>query len=214
MDKIDLKKTLPSYRARHGEFDVIEVPPRAYLMINGHGDPNSSPEFTSAVESLYPLAYALKFFSKRELGRDYVVPPLEGLWWAADMSAFTTARDKSAWDFTLMLLVPDWLDRPQVEEVAEAVERKSAPPRLRDVRFETLDEGTCVQTLHIGPFDAEAEVLARLHDEVIPDAGLTMTGKHHEIYLSDFRRTAPERLRTILRQPVRRRSERHPPVRR
>lgn len=214
MDKIDLKKTLPSYRARHGEFDVIEVPPRAYLMINGHGDPNSSPEFTSAVESLYPLAYALKFFSKRELGRDYVVPPLEGLWWAADMSAFTTARDKSAWDFTLMLLVPDWLDRPQVEEVAEAVERKSAPPRLRDVRFETLDEGTCVQTLHIGPFDAEAEVLARLHDEVIPDADLTMTGKHHEIYLSDFRRTAPERLRTILRQPVRRRSERRPPVRR
>ena len=214
MDKIDLKKTLPSYRARHGEFDVIEVPPRAYLMINGHGDPNSSPEFTSAVESLYPLAYALKFFSKRELGRDYVVPPLEGLWWAADMSAFTTARDKSAWDFTLMLLVPDWLDRAQVEEVAEAVERKSAPPRLRDVRFETLDEGTCVQTLHIGPFDAEAEVLARLHDEVIPDAGLTMTGKHHEIYLSDFRRTAPERLRTILRQPVRRRSERRPPVRR
>lgn len=214
MDKIDLKKTLPSYRARHGEFDVIEVPPRAYLMINGHGDPNTSPEFTSAVESLYPLAYALKFFSKRELGRDYVVPPLEGLWWAADMSAFTTARDKSAWDFTLMLLVPDWLDRAQVEEVAEAVERKSAPPRLRDVRFETLDEGTCVQTLHIGPFDAEAEVLARLHDEVIPDAGLTMTGKHHEIYLSDFRRTAPERLRTILRQPVRRRSERRPPVRR
>lgn len=214
MDKIDLKKTLPSYRARHGEFDVIEVPPRAYLMINGHGDPNTSPEFTSAVESLYPLAYALKFFSKRELGRDYIVPPLEGLWWAADMSAFTTARDKSAWDFTLMLLVPDWLDRPQVEEVAEAVERKSAPPRLRDVRFETLDEGTCVQTLHIGPFDAEAEVLARLHDEVIPDAGLMMTGKHHEIYLSDFRRTAPERLRTILRQPVRRRSERHPPVRR
>lgn len=206
MDKIDLKKTLPSYRARHGEFDVIEVPPRAYLMINGHGDPNSSPEFTSAVESLYPLAYALKFLSKRELGRDYVVPPLEGLWWAEDMSAFTTARDKSAWDFTLMLLVPDWLDRAQVEEVAEAVERKSAPPRLRDVRFETLDEGTCVQTLHIGPFDAEAEVLARLHDEVIPDAGLTMTGRHHEIYLSDFRRTAPERLRTILRQPVRRRS--------
>ncbi|MFE2655458.1 GyrI-like domain-containing protein [Brevibacterium sp. NPDC059310] len=214
MDKIDLKKTLPSYRARHGEFDVIEVPPRAYLMINGHGDPNTSPEFTSAVESLYPLAYALKFLSKRELGRDYVVPPLEGLWWAADMSAFTTARDKSAWDFTLMLLVPDWLDRAQVEEVAEAVERKSAPPRLRDVRFETLDEGTCVQTLHIGPFDAEAEVLARLHDEVIPDAGLTMTGRHHEIYLSDFRRTAPERLRTILRQPVRRRSERRPPVRR
>nr|WP_284711001.1 GyrI-like domain-containing protein [Brevibacterium sp. XM4083] len=199
---------MPSYSARRGEFDVIEVPPRAYLLINGHGDPNSSPEFTSAVESLYPLAYALKFFSKRELDRDYVVPPLEGLWWAEDMSAFTTARDKSAWDFTLMLLVPDWLDRAQIAQVAEAVDRKSAPPRLRDVRFETLDEGTCVQTLHIGPFDAEAEVLAHLHDEVIPDAGMTMTGRHHEIYLSDFRRTAPERLRTILRQPVRRRSER------
>ncbi|GAA3842599.1 GyrI-like domain-containing protein [Brevibacterium ammoniilyticum] len=204
VEKIDLKKTLPSYRAKSGEFATITVPPLRYLMLDGHGDPNVSPQFTSAVESLYPLAYALKFLSKRELDRDYVVPPLEGLWWAEDMSSFTTARNKADWDFTLMLLVPDWLDRTHIDSAAEAVARKSSPPRLREVRVETLDEGTCVQTLHLGSFDSEAEVLAHLHDDVIPNAGFALTGTHHEIYLSDSRRTAPEKLRTILRQPVRR----------
>lgn len=95
MEKVDPKTSMPGYRAKRGEFETIELPVRQYLMIDGHGDPNSSPEFTSAVESLYPLAYGLKSLSKRELERDYVVPPLEGLWWADDMSAFTTARDKS-----------------------------------------------------------------------------------------------------------------------
>lgn len=203
MDKIDLKTALPSYRAKRGVFATIDVEPLRYLMLDGHGDPNTSPEFTSALRSLYPLAYALKFFSRRELGRDYVVPPLEGLWWAEDMRAFTTARSKSEWDFTLMLLVPEWLDDSHVGHAAEAVAAKSDPPRLHEIRFEALDEGLSVQTLHIGPFDAEAEVLARMHHEVIPSAGFAMTGRHHEIYLSDFRRTAPEKLRTILRQPVR-----------
>ena len=110
MDKVDFKRSLPSFRAKQGRFDVIEVPEMQYLVIDGHGDPNTSPDFTAAVTSLYPLAYGLKFFSKLELGRDYVVPPLEGLWWADDMATFTSARDKSAWYFTLMLLVPDWLD--------------------------------------------------------------------------------------------------------
>ena len=203
MDKVDLEKELPSYRAKQGEFATLEVPSLNYLMIDGHGDPNSSPEFTSAVETLFPVAYALKFFSKGELGRDYVVPPLEGLWWAEDMRAFTDARDKSQWDFTLMLLVPDWLDRSHIDHAAEAAARKRTPPRLDDVRFETLEEGTCVQTFHVGPFDAEAAVLEHMHSDVIPGAGFTLSGKHHEIYLSDLRRTAPERLRTILRQPVR-----------
>ncbi|UVI35847.1 GyrI-like domain-containing protein [Brevibacterium spongiae] len=202
MEKIDLKKSLPSFRARQGRFDTIEVPSLQYLMIDGHGDPNTSPDFSSAVASLYPLAYGLKFLSKLELGRDYVVPPLEGLWWADDMSAFTSARDKSAWDFTLMLLAPHWLDRGHVDDAVDKVRSKGSSPRLGEIRFESLREGTCVQTLHIGPFDDEAEVLEHMHSEVIPAAGMVMTGRHHEIYLSDMRRTAPERLRTILRQPV------------
>lgn len=109
-DKVDLKRSLDGYQARQGQFRVLDVPDRRYLMVDGHGDPNSSPAFIEAVEALYPVAYALKFTSKRELGRDYVVPPLEGLWWARDMEAFTSARDKSRWDWTLMLLVPDWLE--------------------------------------------------------------------------------------------------------
>ncbi|WP_309132791.1 GyrI-like domain-containing protein [Brevibacterium sp.] len=202
MDKVDLKKTVVGFRAKSGEFSTVEIPDRRYLMIDGHGDPNTSSEFSSAVETLYPLAYALKFLSKRELDRDYVVPPLEGLWWAEDMSVFTSARDKSKWDFTLMLLVPDWLDAGHVGAATEAVAGKKDVPRLGELRFELLCEGTCIQTLHIGSFDAEAAVLDHLHHEVIPGAGFELSGTHHEIYLSDFRRVAPEKLRTILRQPV------------
>ncbi len=188
MTKVDLKKDLDGYRARRGAFRVLQIPPQRYLMADGHGDPNTSPDFARAVEALYPVAYRLKFASKAA-GRDYVVPPLEGLWWSDSMYNFTTARDKSAWRWTLMLLVPEWI--PPVVDLPEGV------------RVETLDEGLCVQTLHLGSFDDEGPMLARMHDEFIPGAGLAMTGRHHEIYLSDRRRTAPERLRTILRQPVR-----------
>jgi hypothetical protein len=201
-EKIDFKKSLDAYRAKKGEFRVLDVPDLQYLMIDGHGDPNTSPAFAEAVEALYPVAYKVKFASKNDLGRDYVVPPLEGLWWAEDMDAFTTDRDKSRWEWTLMLMVPDWIDAAMVATAIEQVEAKGAPARLADVRCETLAEGRCVQTLHVGSFDDEAEVLARLHHEFVPDNGLRLSGTHHEIYLSDFRRVAPEKQRTILRQPV------------
>lgn len=201
-EKTDFKKTLDGYRARAGRFSLLDVPDLRYLMIDGHGDPNTSPEFAAAVEALYPVAYKLKFASKLDLGRDYVVPPLEGLWWADDLDAFTAARDKSRWDWTMMLMVPDWLDDDAVAAAVARVAATNRPPRLDDVRVETLSEGRCVQTLHIGSFDDEADVLARLHDEFIPGQGLRMTGKHHEIYLSDFRKVAQELQRTILRQPV------------
>ncbi|WP_433364223.1 GyrI-like domain-containing protein [Actinoplanes sp. CA-142083] len=194
--KTDFKKDLDTYRARRGEFRILDVPDTRYLMVDGHGDPNTSPLFTRAVEALYPVAYKMKFASKIDLERDYVVPPLEGLWWADDMESFTGARNKSRWDWTLMLMVPEWIGE---DMCAAAVERAGA----KNVRLETLSEGRCVQTLHVGSFDDEAGVLARLHDELIPGQGLRMAGKHHEIYLSDFRRVAPEKQRTILRQPVR-----------
>lgn len=199
-DADDVKK-LDRYRAKAGEFRMLTVEPARYLAIDGAGDPNTEP-FGTAIEALYPLAYALKFASKRA-GRDVVVPPLEGLWWADDMEVFTTARDKSAWSWTLMLFLPEWIDDAAIEAARDTVRaKKQQPARLEDVRVETVDEGLCVQTLHIGTFDDEAPLLARLHDEFIPAEGLTMTGRHHEIYLSDPRRTAPEKLRTILRQPV------------
>lgn len=200
-DALDVKK-LDRYRARRGVFRLLDVPTAQYLMIDGHGDPNTTPLFTQALEALYPVAYTLKFASKRELGRDYVVPPLEGLWWAQDLAVFTTARDKSRWSWTLLLLVPDWLDEGAVAAAVGQVRERRNPTRLNDVRLERLTEGRCVQTLHVGTFDDEAGVLDTMHHEFIPAHGLLPTGTHHEIYLSDLRRVAPERQRTILRQPV------------
>ncbi|MEU4362381.1 GyrI-like domain-containing protein [Promicromonospora sp. NPDC023987] len=202
-EKADFKKSLDSYRAKRGELRILDVPDLQYLMIDGHGDPNTSPAFTEAVETLYPLAYTLKFAGKRELGRDFVVMPLEGQWWAEDMDSFTAARDKSRWSWTLMIMQPDWIDQDLYAAAVGQVRAKSSPARLDDVRLEPLSEGSCVQTLHVGTFDDEADVLARMHDEFIPGNGLRMVGRHHEIYLSDLRRVAPEKQRTILRQPVR-----------
>lgn len=201
-DKIDFKKTLDAYQARRHQVRLVDVPDLQYVKIDGHGDPNTSPAFAEAVESLDPVAYTLKFASKIELHRDYVVPPLEGLWWAEDMSSFTVARDKSRWDWTLMLMVPEWIDRRLYAACLAKVAAKNRPTRLDDVRLETLSEGRCVQTLHLGSSEDEAEVLAQLHHDLIARSGLRPAGKHHEIYLSDFRRVAPEKQRTILRQPV------------
>ncbi|MFC7360190.1 GyrI-like domain-containing protein [Nocardioides astragali] len=200
--KVDFKKSLDSYRAKHLEFRVLDVPPLHYLTVDGHGDPNTASEYADALGALYPVAYAIKFASKRELGLDYVVPPLEALWWAPDMDVFTAARDKSQWDWTAMLMVPDWITSEMVDDAVATSAAKTRPASLDLVRLTRLDEGRCVQTLHVGPYDDEAEVLAELHHDFIPNAGLTMTGKHHEIYLSDARRVEPAKLRTILRQPV------------
>lgn len=200
--KTNFKKTLDGYRARLGEFRFVDIPPTRYLMIDGQGDPNTSAEYADALAALYPVAYAVKFASKQEQERDYVVPPLEGLWWAADLTAFTVARDKSRWHWTLMLMIPEWIESELVNASVDQVAKKGAPPALDKVRLETLSEGTCVQTLHIGTYDDEADVLVELHERFIPDNGFRMTGKHHEIYLSDPRRTEASRLRTILRQPV------------
>lgn len=201
-DKIDFKKTLDAYKAPRGTFRIVDVPDLQYLMVDGHGDPNTSPVFTEAIETLYPVAYKLKFASKQDLGRDYVVPPLEGQWWAEDMDAFAAARDKSQWDWTLMIMVPEWIGEQEFAAAVERVGAKNPPKRLDDVRLEGLSEGRCVQTLHVGSFDSEGAVLARMHHEFIPDSGLSMAGRHHEIYFSDFRKIAPEKQRTLLRQPV------------
>lgn len=201
--KIDFKRTLDCYQATRGEFRIIEVPEMQYLMIDGQGDPNESPAFGEALSALYPIAYKLKFASKRELARDYVIPPLEALWWANDMDSFTVARDKAQWLWTMMLMVPDWIDREAFSIAVEQAGAKKKPARLDDVRLETLSEGQCVQTLHLGSFDDEGPVLEHMHDQFIPENGLGFFGRHHEIYFSDFRRVAPDKLRTLLRQPVR-----------
>lgn len=202
MVKIDFKKQIPTYTAPRGRFEVVTVAPSRFLMIDGHGDPNTSQAWADALATVYPMAYALKFLSKNALDRDYTVMPLEALWWSEDMDSFTAARDKSRWDWIAMIMVPGWLSADHVEAARQAVEKKGAAPALAALRVETLEEGLAVQTLHLGPYDDEGPVLEAMHTEFIPARSLRVTGTHHEIYLSDSRRTAPENLKTILRQPV------------
>lgn len=200
-EKLDLKK-LDGFQAKPDEFRLLEIAEAQYLMIDGRGDPNTSEEYAAALEALYPVAYKLKFASKQQLGRDYVVPPLEGLWWADDMSAFTSRRDKSTWRWTMMLMVPEWIGESLFRSAIENVKAKNSPAKIDEVRLERLDEGLCVQTLHVGPFDDEGPVIERMHRDFIAAQNLALRGTHHEIYLGDPRRVAPEKLRTILRQPV------------
>ena len=200
--KIDFKKTLKHlYAPSSREFSVVEVPPLQYLMVDGIGAPGGD-AYTQAVEWLFSVSYPIKFLSKSELGRDYVVPSLEGIWWADDMDVFTT-DDRDRWQWTMMIMQPDWIsDSMYRAGIAKASKKLGSPPET--MRLESLSEGTSVQILHLGPFADEAPVIARLHQKFLPNNGLIETGHHHEIYLSDPRKTAPEKLRTILRQPVRR----------
>ena len=198
--KVDVRRELDCYRARRDTPRFVEVPDLRYLAIDGRGDPNSA-AFAVAMRVLYPVAYRVKAAARRELGRDHVVPPLEALWWAEDMDAFTVARDKSRWSWTAMILTPDWVPDAMVEEAVAAVRASGPPERLDEVRLEALSEGLCVQALHVGSYDEEGPLMERMHREA-RERGLSLRLRHHEIYLGDARRTAPERLRTILRQPV------------
>lgn len=201
MDTYDIKKAFPAlYAPKPGDFHVVEVPELSFLMTDGHGDPNVSAVYAEAVEALFSLSYAVRAIAKRELGRVHAVGPLEGLWSADDPRAFV-AGDKSAWDWTMMISQPAWITVENIETATKKAQNK-ALAALDRVRFAPYTEGASVQMLHIGSYDSEAPVLARLHDEYLPEHGLTFNGRHHEVYLSDPRRTAPVKLRTILRQPV------------
>lgn len=211
MSKLDFKKQDKSlYSGKVGRFDIRTVPPIPYLSFESQGAPYGE-TYAQALAALYSVSYALKFLSKTKLEKDYVVAPLSGLWWADDMDTFKT-RDKPAWKWRMMIRQPDWLSADQVETTRQAVMQKQAKSKTpkassesyNTLRFATYDEGECVQILHVGPYDDEGPILQQMHDSFIPENGLEMTGHHHEIYLNDPRRVAPEKLRTILRQPVRR----------
>jgi hypothetical protein len=201
--KVDFKKELRELYNPPKKFVMIDVPEKQYLMVDGHGDPNVAQEYQDALEALYAVAYKLKFMSKQQLGKDYVVPPLEGLWWAENMETFTTARDKSQWDWTMMIMTPEWIRMDLFAEARNLVRKSTHPAALEKVRLEKYHEGLSVQIMHVGSYDDEGPTLLALHREYIPEHGLLENGKHHEIYLGDPRRVAPEKLKTILRQPVR-----------
>lgn len=203
MEKIDFKKELAElYSPKNIEFELAEVPPMNFLMIDGQGDPNTAKDYSDAVEALYSVAYAIKFMSKKVLGKDYGVTPLEGLWAADDLSVFDNAR-KDQYQWTMMIMQPGWITKQMVAEAIESTKAKKQLPALPKVRFEAYAEGKSLQLLHVGSYDDEAPKLKYLHTEYMPAHKLSFNGRHHEIYLNDPRKTTVDRLKTILRQPVR-----------
>jgi len=200
--KVDLKKDFKEFYApKPGEFSLVTVPKLNFLMVDGSGDPNTDPTYAAAIQALYSVSYTLKFASKKALDRDYVVPPLEGLWWADDLNAFRSRR-KVDWHWTMMVMVPDWLTAADVAAAIESVRAKKPEIELGRLRFEAYEEGLSVQIMHVGSYDDETPTLLRLHDEWLPANGYRERLKHHEIYLGDPRKTEPSKLKTVLRQPV------------
>lgn len=182
-------------------FSIVDVPELTYLAIDGSGDPNTASEYAAAVEALYTVAYTIKAHSRTGLKRDFVVAPLEGLWWSDDMTVFTR-RDKAAWHWTMLIALPGWITEEIVETARATARKKKDLAAIDALTVRTLNEGMSVQILHIGSYDDEGPTLDRLHNTYLPEHGLIPNGDHHEIYLSDARRTAPAKLKTILRQPV------------
>jgi hypothetical protein len=202
MKKVDFKKELKHlYQPSAKDVVRMDVPPMNYLMIDGEGDPNTSEAYQTGVEVLFALSYSMKFMVKKgTLAIDYGVMPLEGLWWTDDMSSFSV-DNKSDWEWTMMIMQPDFITHEMVNKAVEEVRRKKKLAALGDVRFASLLEGTCAQIMHIGPFSAEGPTIARLHKFIV-DTGCKPRGKHHEIYLSDIRKAEPEKWKTVIRQPM------------
>lgn len=200
MAKLDLKKEAKSlYKPSAKKVEMVEVPPMNFLMIDGHGDPNTSEDFKGAVEALFAVSYTLKFsLKKAHLAEDYVVMPLEGLWWTE--SGEFAFENKERWLWTAMIRQPDFIIREYFEKAQAEVHRKKGHSALFAMRFENFNEGKAAQLLHVGPFSEERPNIEKLQASIHAN-GHKLAGKHHEIYLSDFRKTAPEKLRTIIRQP-------------
>lgn len=201
MPKLDVKKDMKElYNPSKKEFSILDVPPMNFIMLDGHGNPNNNPVYEKTVETLYSLAYTLKFALKPQ-GFEFSVAPLEGLWWMPDMNDFTVAN-KDRWDWTMMIMQPSQVTPDIFDKARSDVISKKGLSLADQARLETFDEGWSVQILYLGAYADEGATIARMH-EFIRACGYTTNGKHHEIYLSDPRRTTPEKLKTILRQPVR-----------
>ncbi len=203
MKKIDLRKDYkPFFSPSVKAAQIVKIPAMKFLMVDGKGDPNKSPDYVEAMQALYTTAYTLKFGLKKSDGIDFTMLPLEGLWWADDMNSFKAGR-KDEWYWTMMMALPNVVTAKQVKQaVAQATEKKGLPGLTR-LRFEKFTEGLVAQIMHIGSYSAEGPTIETLH-EFIAENGYARSGKHHEIYMGDPRRTAPSKLKTIIRQPIRR----------
>jgi hypothetical protein len=201
MEKLDLKKIYKSLYSPSAKVNsIIDVPPLTYIMVDGHGDPNTAPVYVEAIQTLYSLSYTLKFHVKKTLDKDYGVMALEGLWWVPNMADFGTSK-KSDWDWTMMILQPDFITPALFEEAKRLAVAKGKAPLANIARLENYNEGTSVQIMYFGPYADEGPTIAKMH-QYAKDQGYILDGKHHEIYMSDVRKVAPEKNKTIIRQPI------------
>ena len=203
MKRVDFKRDMKKiYFPPPRDPEFVKVPGMDFLMIDGKGDPTKSDAYQAAIDSLYAVSYALKFSIKYSPRRiDYALLPLETLWWAEDMAAFNQDH-RDEWLWTAMIRQPELVTREMVTEMMVDVREKKNPPALDKLRFQSFKEGHCAQILHLGPYSAERPTIEKLH-QFIEANGYEFKGKHHEIYLNDARRVAPEKRKTILRQPIR-----------
>lgn len=200
MKKVDYKKELKHlYGSSSKKVVIVEVPSMNYFMVDGEGGP-AAESYQQAIEALYGLSFTVKFDVKKGVGLDYTVMPLEGLWWAKDITAFSADR-KDEWQWKMMIMQPDHVTAKHVNAATKQLREKKNPLALDKIRFESYHEGPSVQILHIGPYDDEGPTIAQMH-KFIDENGYQLHMKHHEIYLSDPRRSKPEKLKTVLRQPI------------
>ena len=210
MPKIDLKKENKElYNPSAKEVSIVDVPEMSFLMIDGEGDPNTSQEYQDSIEALFSVSFKVKFISEKENSQDYVVMPLEGLWWVENKEDFNIL-DKSGWKWTAMVRQPDFISEYIIKKAIEEVQKKKNLPALSRIRFQNMHEGLSAQIMHIGPYAEEGPTIKKLRN-FIEEKGYEFDGslpgeKHHEIYISDMRRTKPEKLKTIIRQPMKKRS--------
>jgi hypothetical protein len=200
LNKVDLKKELNElYNPSAKEITTVDVPAMNFLLVDGEGAP-TSPQYSEAIEALFSVSFTLKFMIKKGKGIDYTVMPLEGLWWVNDMTKFNPDR-KDEWMWTAMIMQPKYVNIEDFRLAIEQVKKKKNPVSLHKVRFESFKEGPSAQILYIGPFSAEGPTITKIH-AYIQNSGHVLNGKHHEIYLNNPATTSPEKLKTILREPM------------
>jgi len=198
--KLDLFKERKSEYAAKAQPGLVETGPARYLAIVGRGAPGGD-EFADKVGALYAVAFTVKMTWKADGRGDYAVCKLEGQWWVDGAPGDWADVPREEWRWRLMIRTPDFIGRAEIDRAVAALLSKKKPEVVREVELFDLDEGPCVQMLHVGPYDEEPASIAKLH-AFAAEQGRELRGLHHEIYLSDARRVAPEKLRTILRMPV------------
>lgn len=206
MEKLDLTKKYKTYFTAKTKPEIVEIERAQFLSIVGKGAP-SDKEYAEKIQALFTTAYSIKFISKA-LDKDFTVSKLECLWWFDEnkykgLSIMDTPKSvpRNEWEYRLLIRMPDFVTEKQFEKGIQDTISKKKLQLANDVEFYKMTEGKCIQMLHVGPFSTEPETLAQMY-QLLVSSGLSKNGHHHEIYLSDHNKTSPEKMKTILREPV------------